>query len=101
MQLPSDYEYADQLKQALAANPAMERELSTVNALARHFAAMQQSLPFLREYEAAGSQAAADAVAAKYSCLLNDHRPMPKLELDFTSAGNLTVTADGKPVRAA
>lgn len=99
MQLPSDYAYADQFKQAMAESPAVERELSTANALASQYAAMQPSLSYIREYEAAGSQAAADAVTAKYSDLFNAQRPVPKIELDFTSDGKLTVTADGKPLR--
>lgn len=99
MQLPADYAYANQFKQALEAKPAVERELRTVNALASHLASMQQSLPFIREYEAAGSQAAADAVAAKYSYLFNDQRPVPKIELDFSPDGKVTVMADGKPLQ--
>lgn len=96
MELPDDYRYADQLTQALAANPAMERELRTLNALASHLAAMQESMPFIREYEAAGSQADADAVVAKYSYLFSGQRPSPKIELDFDPDGRLTVSADGK-----
>ena len=56
-------------------------------------------LAYIREYEAARSQAAADAVTAKYSYLFHDQRPVPKIELDFSPDGNLTVTADGKPLQ--
>lgn len=101
IQLPSDYADAERFKQALAAKPAVERELRAVNALAGHLASMQQSLPFIDEYEAAGSQSEANAVAAKYSYLFDNRRPMPKIELDFAPDGKLTVTADGKALRAA
>lgn len=101
IQLPADYAYAERFKHALAANPAVERELSTANALASQFAAMQPSLSYMREYEAAGSQSAADAVTMKYSYLFNDQRPVPKIELDFSPDGKLTVTADGKPLQRA
>ena len=96
-QFPSDYAYADQLKQARAGDPAMARELSTVNALTSHFVEMKKSLPFLQAYEAAGSQQEADAVVAKFSYLFNNQRPTSQIALQFSADGSLTVTADGKP----
>lgn len=96
-QFPSDYAYADQLKQALAGDPALQRELSTVNALTSHFVEMKKSLPFLQAYEAAGSQQEADAVVAKFSYLFGNQRPTSQIALQFSADGSLTVTADGKP----
>ena len=95
-QFPSDYAYADQLKQALAGDPAMARELSTVNALTSHFVEMKKSLPFLQAYEAAGSQQEADAVVAKFSYLFNNQRPTSQIALQFSADGSMTITADGK-----
>lgn len=93
--LPSDYEYATQLKQALEANPAMAKELSTVNALSSHYAEMAKSLPFQQEY-AATTQAEIKAVVAKYAYLFSDNRSYSTIELHFSEQGELSITADGK-----
>lgn len=98
IELPGDYVYADQLKQALADDPTTERELRTLNAMASHHAAMQPSLAFAQEYGAATTQEAADAILAKYSDLFSDNRRHPKTALRFAADRSLTVTADGKPV---
>ena len=98
IQLPPDYPYASEFKQALAKNPVMERELSTVNALASHLVEMKKSIPFQQEYAAAATQAEADAVVAKYSYLFSSNRHYDTIALQFSASGVLTLTADGRPV---
>lgn len=98
MQLPADYPYAEKLKQALEGNPAMERELRTVNALASHMVEINKSIPFQQEYAAASSQAEVDAVVAKYAHLFSGNRISSAIALEFSASGRLTVTADGKAI---
>ncbi|MBI4986993.1 MAG: hypothetical protein HZC24_17015 [Rhodocyclales bacterium] len=96
MQLPADYAYADQFRAALAQDPALERELSTVNALASHVAELNKLIPFQKEMAAATSQSAADAIVAKYSYLFSGNHHYDSIALAFTPNGELSVTADGK-----
>lgn len=98
MQLPADYPYADQFRQALEKNPALDRELHTVNALTSHRVEINKVLPFQQEYAAASSQAEAEAVVAKYAYLFSGTRFSSSIALGFSVAGRLTVTADGKTV---
>ncbi len=98
IQLPGDYPYAAQFKQALANNPTMARELSTVNALTSDLVEMRKSIPFQQEYAAAGTQAEADAVLAKYRYLFADNRHYATIALQFSADGSLSLTADGEPV---
>lgn len=98
MQLPADYAYAAEFRQALANDPALARELSTVNALTSHMVEMKKSIPFQQEYAAAATQAAADAVVAKYSHLFSGSRHYDAIALQFSASGSLTLTADGKPL---
>ena len=95
-----DYAYSDQLQQALKSDPAMERELSTVHAIASQYAAMQESLPYIREYLAAGTQAEADAVTARYSYLFSSTRPEVDVQLKFSSDGSLQPTTNGHRIPA-
>ncbi len=97
MQLPPDYAYASEFKQALANNPTMERELRTVNALTSNLVEMKKSIPFQQEY-AAATQAEADAVVAKYSRLFSGNRHYDTIALHFTASGKLSLSADGKPI---
>jgi len=96
MQLPADYAYADQFRAALAQDPALERELSTVNALASHVAELNKLIPFQKEMAAATSQSAADAIVAKYSYLFSGNHHYDSIALAFSPNGELSVTADGK-----
>lgn len=98
VQLPADYPYASEFKQALESNPTMARELSTVNALTSHLVEMKKSIPFQQEYAAATTQAEVDAVVAKYSYLFSANRHYDTIALQFSANGSLTLTADGKPV---
>lgn len=96
MVLPADYPYADKLKSALANEPAMAKELSTVNALSSHVAALAELEPFQQEYDQAKSKAEIDAIIDKYSHLFVDNRTYPAIELNFNKTGQLSVLAEGK-----
>ncbi len=101
IQLPADYPYAAQFKQALQDNPVMERALRTTNALTSHLVEMNKSLPFQEEYRAARSQAEIEAVIAKYHYLFSDNRHYETIALNFTKDGALSITHDGKPLSQA
>lgn len=96
VQLPPDYPYATQFKQALEDNPTMARELSTVNALTSHVVEMKKAIPFQQEYAAAATQTEADAVVAKYSYLFSGNRHYDTITLQFTAGGSLSLLDDGK-----
>ena len=98
IQLPADYPYAEKFKQALADEPAMAREMSTVNALTSHMMAMEKSLAFQQEYAAASTKAEIDAVVAKYGELLSGHQRPATIALHFSATGGMSLTADGKPI---
>jgi len=98
IRLPADYPYAEQFKAALANDPALARSMQTAAALTSHFVEMQKSLPFQEEYAAASSTAEAAAVVAKYSWLFNDNRPSANIALQFSTAGRMSLSADGAPV---
>ena len=94
--LPLDYPYADELKQAFADTPAMERELQTVNALSSHVAALQALEPFHQEFALANTDAQRELIITRYSHLLSDNRTYPEVSLNFSRDGALTITADGE-----
>ena len=98
IQLPADYPYAAQFKQALQDNPVMDRALRTTNALTSHLVEMNKSLPFQEEYRAARSQAEIEAVIAKYQYLFSNNRHYDTIALNFTKDGGLSITHDGKPL---
>ena len=97
MQLPADYPYAEEFKQALADNPTLERELRTVNALTSHMVGMQRAMAFQQEY-AAASQSQADAVVAEYSDLFSSNRKYDSIALQFTAQGALSLSVNGEPL---
>lgn len=98
MQLPTDYPYASELKQALENSPMMDRELRTINALASHVAGIKKVAPFLKQYAAVANQAEAEAIAAKYGYLFSSNRHSDAIALQFSANGSLSLTADGKPL---
>lgn len=98
IELPSDYPYASELKQALANNPTMAKELRSVNAISSHFAEIRKSYPFHQEYAAAATPAQVEAVVAKYSYLFEDNPNYSAIALHFSEGGSLSITADGKPL---
>lgn len=98
IQLPPDYPYAADFKQALANNPTVARELSTVNALTLHLVEMKKSAPFQQEYSAATTQAEINAVINKYSYLFTGHYHYDTIALQFSANGSLNITADSKSV---
>lgn len=98
IQLPADYAYAAQFKQALTNNPTISRELSAVHALTSHMVEMNKSIPFQQEYAAASTQSAADAVVTKYSYLFSNNHHYDSIALQFSANGNLSLTDDGQPL---
>jgi hypothetical protein len=96
IQLPADYAYADEFKQALEDNPVMDRVLSTTSALSSTMVEMNKSIPFQCEYAAATSQAQINAVVAKYSHLFSSNRSYDSIALNFTAEGTLSITHNGK-----
>jgi len=98
MQLPANYSYATELKQALKENPGLSRELSTINALSSHYVEILKRVPFTEEMSSANSQVAVNNIIAKYSHLLNDNHSYSSLALSFSREGNLSVIADGAAV---
>lgn len=98
IQLPSDYAYASEFKQALANNPTMSKELSTINALTSHFVEMQKAAPFHQDYAAAATQAEVDALVARYSYLFSDNHHYDTIALQFSPSGRLSLTHNGKPL---
>ena len=97
IQLPTDYQYSDQLKQALKDNPALERELSTVNALTSQLVSMHGSAAFSNEYSKATTKAEAAAILAKYHSLFDGTQHQYKITLGFDESGNIAPLADGQP----
>jgi len=98
IQLPADYAYASELKQALQENAGIGRELSTINALSSHYVEIQKRIPFTKEMSNANSQSAKNNIITKYSHLLNDNHNYSSLALSFSKQGNLSILADGAPV---
>lgn len=98
MQLPDDYAYADELKQALEENPGLARELSTLNALTSHYVEIQKRAPLNNELQEAKSQAEIDSILQKYSHLLQDNGSYSNIALTFGENGNIRMQADGSAV---
>ncbi len=98
IQLPADYAYTSELKQALQENAGIGRELSTINALSSHYVEIQKRIPFSEEMSNASSQSAKNNIIAKYSHLLNDNHSYSNLALSFSKQGNLSILAEGAPV---
>jgi len=101
MQLPDDYAYGDELKQALEENPGLARELSTLNALTSHYVELQKRVPLHNELQEAKSQAEIDAILQKYSHLLQDNGSYSNIALTFGENGNIRMQADGSTVSLA
>lgn len=91
MELPADYPYSQELKDALAESPSMARELSTLNALTSHVVEMKKSIPFQEEYAATSTKAQANAVIDKYSHLFWGNRSNDTIALTFSNDGLLTM----------
>lgn len=93
--LPADYPYSEEFKDALEQEPQLAKQLQTVNALASHYAAMQESLPFHEAASQAESQAELDAIIEQFSYLFDDNRRYPEITLQFSKEGSLSVQGDG------
>jgi hypothetical protein len=94
IQLPHDYPYAAQFKQALEETPAMARELHTVNALASHVNEMKKLTPFNEELSQAKSLTEQNLIVKKYQHLLNDNRENDTILLNFDTDGKLSISAE-------
>ncbi len=101
IQLPDDYAYAAEFKQALEDNPVMDKVMRTTSGLTSIMVEINKSIPFQREYAAATSQAQINAVVAKYSYLFSPNRRSDSIALNFTSEGTLSITHDGKSLSEA
>lgn len=91
IQLPADYAYASEFKLALANDPTMSKKIRTVNALSSHFAGLQKSLAFQREY-ATATQTEANAIIAKFSNLFSDDQDNGTVVLQFSADGRMSIT---------
>lgn len=98
IQLPDDYAYSASLRKALDEDPAMARELSTVNAMASHAIELRRAIAFQREYLAATTRQQLEAILAKYRDLLSGTRPPDDVALVFSPSGELTTTINGMPL---
>jgi len=99
MQIPIDYPYANKLNNALEENPGIGRELRTLNAISSHAAAIQEHMPFIEEMGEASSKVEIDKIIAKYSHLLHDNHSYKSMALIFSTEGDVSVTADGEPIK--
>lgn len=94
MQLPRDYPFQDELKQALEDNPGLGRELHTLNSLTSHYVEMQKSAPFQEEYSNAQSSAEIDSIIEKYSHLFQGGANYSAIALLFSEDGDISLMAD-------
>lgn len=101
IQLPDDYPYAAEFREALAADDVMERALRTTAALTSVMVEIGKSIPFQQEYAAASTHAEIEAVLAKYHYLFTDNRHYDSITLEFDAAGRLTLRHDGQPLEVA
>jgi len=99
MQIPIDYPYANELNDALEENTGIGRELRSLNAISSHAAAIQERMPFIKEMGEASSKVETDRIIAKYSHLLHDNHSYKSMALMFSDQGDVSVTADGKPIK--
>lgn len=96
LQLPADYPYATQFRQALAERPALARQIDTVNGLSTVVAELQAT-EAQQGYTATTALAGGDGSALRSRLPSTSSRP-PQINLVFGADGRLTVTADGKPL---
>lgn len=97
IQLPADYPHAAAFEAALASEPALDRQLRTVNALGSVLVETRKSLPFQQEYAAAPASATG-AVIAKYGHLFSNNRSDDSIALNFRADGEASLTANGRAV---
>ena len=100
--LPDNYPYADKFKAMLNEQPALSRQLSTLNGLTSHLVELRKVEPFQREYAAANTQAEIDAVLKKYSYLFSGQRTYSMITITLSGNGAAVgLSADDKPVFSA
>lgn len=95
LQLPADYPYATQFRQALAERPALAREIDTINGLSTVMAELQATQA--RQDYTPTTALGAGAGNAFRQQFPAPGRP-PQISMVFGTDGRLTVTSDGKPL---
>ena len=98
IQLPADYPYAEQLKAALDREPALDRELRTLNSLTEYVGEGVKAAPFERELAGVKTQSELEALVNKYRYLFDQNRNWAQASLSFDANGRPTPLADGKSV---
>lgn len=98
IQLPADYPYAEQLKAALASEPALDSQLRTLNTLTEYVGEGIKAAPFEREMAGVKTQSELEALIDKYRYLFDQNRSRAQASLSFDANGRPTPLADGKPV---
>jgi hypothetical protein len=93
--LPNDYPYADEFTQMLDENPALAREMSTVNALSSHLAGIQRAAQFQEESQGMSDGEIA-ALMSKYTDLFDGQHSAGDFSLGFTADGALQVSVNGE-----
>ncbi|MEW6563337.1 MAG: hypothetical protein AB1400_08930 [Pseudomonadota bacterium] len=83
------------IEELVNADPALQRQMHDLSAIAGHFAAMQQSAAFNQEYSAAQSPRETDNVTAKYASLLNGPQHTPAITLGY-GVDTLQIRADNQ-----
>ncbi|WP_206239953.1 hypothetical protein [Novosphingobium terrae] len=97
IQIPSDYKYADQLREALANDPGMSKALTETHALSSQLAYYAQFDPLTKAWSHATSNADMDAITKLFSYLYTNPAPAPELEFLFGPNGSFSVSASGQP----
>jgi hypothetical protein len=92
--LPNDYPYADEFTQMLDENPALAREMSTVNALSSHLAGIQRAAQFQEESQGMSDGEIA-ALMSKYTDLFDGQHSAGDFSLGFSAEGSLQVSVNG------
>jgi len=93
--LPAEYPHAAELRQALNENPGVEKALSTLSALASHYAGIMEGAAFRDEMATARNRADEERIVQKYAYLFDDNRPGAQIVLSFLNDGSLLVGKKG------
>lgn len=95
MVLPADYPHAAAFREALEAEPQLERQLRTTAALSSMQAALEESIAFQEEYAAAGSAAEIAAVINRHRHLFSNFRvDQQQSALYFSASGELRTNSE-------
>nr|WP_320051123.1 hypothetical protein [uncultured Desulfuromonas sp.] len=95
--LPQDYPYAEEFTQMLDENPALAREMSTVNALSSHLAGIQRAAQFQEESQGMSDGEIA-VLMSKYTDLFDGQHSAGDFSLGFSAEGSLQVSVNGEQI---